>query len=58
MVGTDGLPHDIKVIQARGWGLDEEAVNTVGTWRFDPALKDGNPVDFTVNIELDFACWK
>lgn len=44
MVGTDGRPHDIKVIRPLGHGLDEETIKTVRTWRFEPARRNGKPV--------------
>jgi TonB family protein len=35
-------------------GLDEAAVSTVSTWRFDPAKKDGNGVPVRINVEVSF----
>lgn len=54
IVGADGLPRDIKVINLIGMGLDEKAVEAVQKWRFNPALKDGEPVAVEVAVEVDF----
>ena len=54
IVGGDGIPRDIKVITPIGMGLDEKAVEAVQKWRFNPALKDGEPVPVEVAVEVDF----
>jgi TonB family protein len=53
-VGADGLPRDIRVEKGIGYGLDEKAVESVSRWRFDPALKDGQPIDKQIHVEVDF----
>jgi TonB family protein len=37
-----------------GAGLDRKAVEAVSSWRFDPAKKDGEPVEVEIAIEVDF----
>jgi TonB family protein len=54
VVGADGLPRNIRVLNAIGMGLDEKAVAAVSTWRFDPALKDGKPIPVEIAVEVDF----
>jgi TonB family protein len=54
IVGADGLPRDIKVTNPIGMGLDEKAVEAVQKWRFNPALKDGEPVSVEIAVEVDF----
>lgn len=55
MVGTDGLPREIKLIRNLGYGLDEEAIKAVRTWRFEPAKKNGKPVPIRIDaLEIDF----
>ncbi len=55
MVGTDGLPRDIKLIRHLGYGLDEEAIKAVRTWRFEPAKKNGRPVPIRIDtLEIEF----
>ncbi len=53
-VGTDGLPHDIKVENKLGYGLDEKAVEALSHWKFRPALKDGQPYETHIYIEMSF----
>jgi len=54
IVGSDGQPRDIKVVAPLGNGLDEKAVETVKTWKFEPATKDGNPVAVQIMVEVSF----
>jgi hypothetical protein len=35
-------------------GLDQEAVNALEQWIFEPAMKDGLPVAFRMNIRVPF----
>jgi periplasmic protein TonB len=54
IIGPDGLPHDLRVQQSLGMGLDENAVEAVRTWRFRPATKDGHPVPVQIEVEVNF----
>jgi periplasmic protein TonB len=54
IVGADGRPHDIRVQRSLGMGLDQNAIEAVRQWRFEPARKNGQPVAVQVNIEVDF----
>jgi len=54
IVGTDGRLHGIRVVRPLGLGLDDSALSTLQTWRFDPAKRDGKPVAVEMNIEVDF----
>lgn len=54
VVGADGLVHDAKVVRPAGYGMDENALEAVRQWRFEPAKKDGQPVPVQVNIEVSF----
>ncbi|HKW16930.1 MAG TPA: energy transducer TonB [Terriglobales bacterium] len=54
IIGSDGKPHEIHVVRAIGMGLDPKAVDTVSTWKFEPATKDGLPVATFVQIEVSF----
>lgn len=54
VIGADGKVHDVKVVRSLGLGLDEKAVETVKTWRFEPSRKDGQPVAVQLNIEVNF----
>ena len=54
VVGPDGTPRDVRVQRSLGMGLDQKAIATVRTWRFQPAMKDGHPVAVQVSIEVNF----
>jgi TonB family protein len=54
IVGTDGLPRDVKIIRSLGLGLDEKAIEAVKQWKFKPAMKDGKPVAVQINVEVFF----
>jgi protein TonB len=57
-VGADGAAHDVKVLHGLGYGLDDRAVETVQSWKFEPALQDGIPIDFTCAVEVSFPLGK
>jgi TonB family protein len=54
VVGEDGSPSEIKVSHSLGLGLDENAIEAVKQWRFQPGLKDGKPVRVIASIEVRF----
>ncbi|HUR37286.1 MAG TPA: energy transducer TonB [Terriglobales bacterium] len=54
VVGQDGRPRDIRVQRSLGMGLDEKAMEAVRTWRFQPAMKDGQAVSVQINVEVMF----
>jgi protein TonB len=54
VVAADGRPTNIRVVNSLGMGLDEKAIETVKTWRFEPGLKDGHPVNVEMAVEVDF----
>jgi TonB family protein len=54
IVDSTGRPRDIKVQRGLGFGLDAKAVEAVQRWRFQPALKDGRPVDVQISVEVEF----
>ena len=53
-VGTDGLAYNIHVIRPLGEGLDEKAIEAVSQWRFQPGMKNGQPVAVQATIEVNF----
>jgi len=54
IVDSTGHPRDIRVARGLGFGLDGKAVEAVKQWRFQPALKDGRPVDVQISVEVEF----
>jgi len=53
-VTVAGTARDVRVVKGLGYGLDEKAVETVSGWKFEPALKDGKPIEKEINIEVNF----
>jgi len=53
-VGTDGRAHSPKIYHPLGMGLDEQALNVVSMWRFEPARKLDQPVPARMSIETSF----
>ena len=54
IVDSTGKPRDIRVARGLGFGLDAKALEAVQQWRFQPALKDGKPVDVQISVEVEF----
>ncbi|HTS68044.1 MAG TPA: energy transducer TonB [Terriglobia bacterium] len=54
VVDAQGNVRNVQVAKALGMGLDEEAVKTVSSWRFKPALRQGVPVPVQVQVEVSF----
>jgi TonB family protein len=54
IVGTDGLPRDIRVTRSLGHGLDEKAIQAVKKWKFKPATLHGHPFAVLINVEAKF----
>jgi periplasmic protein TonB len=54
IVDALGHPRDIRVVRGLGSGLDAKAMEAVQQWRFDPALKDGKPVNVQISVEVAF----
>jgi TonB family protein len=57
LVSRDGAVRDVEPVKSPNDLLTEAAVAAVSSWRFRPALKDGEPVDvyFTVVVEFYLA---
>ncbi|MGA7626850.1 MAG: TonB family protein [Candidatus Acidiferrales bacterium] len=55
LVNADGYPSDIQVTESAETALDQQAIETVKKWRFDPA-KDSNGLPVAVHeaIEVTF----
>lgn len=57
VIDEHGLVKDVEVVEGQPYGLSEAAVAAIRTWRFHPALLDGEPVPvfylLTINFRLD-----
>lgn len=55
IVDAAGNVVDAKEVSPRlGDGLDENAVETLHTWKFKPAMRDGVPVSVRVMVQVQF----
>jgi TonB family protein len=54
VINKEGKVSRIKVRRAIGYGLDENAMETVKKWRFQPATSNNEPVAVEMNIEVSF----
>jgi protein TonB len=54
IVDAEGHPRDIRVVRGLGFGLDAKAVEAVRQWLFQPAKKDGEPVNVQISVEVSF----
>lgn len=54
VVGTDGLPTDLAVVESAGPGLDAAAIEAVRAARFTPGLVGGEPVPVVMSIPIIF----
>ncbi len=56
VVDGTGKADNIAVLEPLGMGLDEQAVLAIKQWRFQPAMKNGQPVRVQINVEINFRC--
>jgi TonB family protein len=54
VVRRDGRVDVLHLVRSLGLGLDDNALRALKQWRFRPAMKNGIPVDATLNIEVRF----
>ena len=53
-VQPDGTVSNPRVMKPLGLGLDENAVRTVLTWKFRPAMKGNTAVPVLISVEVNF----
>lgn len=54
-VGPDGVPYGIALAKSsRSRTLDRAAMSAVRSWRFHPAMSNGQPVSATVQIPVSY----
>jgi hypothetical protein len=54
VIGADGKPQEIAVARPIGFGLDENAVQSIRKASFEPAIKDGKPVPVVLDLVVEF----
>lgn len=54
IVDKTGVVRRPQIVRPLGLGLDDRAVETVSTWRFESALLNGEPVAVMVYVEVGF----
>jgi len=54
VVGDHGEVEGATISKPLGLGLDENALRTIRTWKFSPAIKNGTPVACRVEVEISF----
>ena len=54
MIGADGSVKEARITDGLPDGLNEEALKTAYAMKFTPAMKDGNPADFWLKIDMSF----
>jgi TonB family protein len=54
VVDSQGNVTDARLAKPLGLGLDEKALETVRTWKFKPALRNGVPVSVRATVEVSF----
>ncbi len=54
-IKTDGTVGSYEVMRSSGYEqLDQEAIQSVQSWKFHPATKDGQPIRTCVQIPISF----
>ena len=54
IVDDKGRPVLMRVFQRLGHGFEESAINTVASWTFQPATRDGKPMAVVITVEVSF----
>jgi outer membrane biosynthesis protein TonB len=54
VIGPDGKPQEIAVARPIGFGLDENAVESIRKASFEPAVKEGKPVPVLLDLVVEF----
>jgi len=54
VIGTDGKACDVQLSQGVGFGLDEQALDAVAQWTFEPGTRGGMAVPVKASIQVNF----
>src|SRR5215471_2629170 len=52
---VNGCMKIVRIIKTIGFGLDENALAALRSWRFSPAKRNGEPVEALAQIDIDFS---
>jgi len=56
VIGTDGAPKSLRVVSSTvDPALAKAAVDAVKQWRYEPTLRNGQPVEVTTTIPVNFS---
>ncbi len=55
--GADGRIHDVRVVRSLPSGLTEAAIEATQKIRFNPAVRDGRPVNVRMQLEYNFTLY-
>jgi TonB family protein len=50
----DGTARNVQVVRGLPYGLNENAVEAIGQWRFQPGTKGGQPVTVAATVEVNY----
>jgi TonB family protein len=53
-VGVDGQVENAEVLASADSRLNSYALDAVEQWRYDPARRDGNPIESRLDVTIDF----
>jgi TonB family protein len=54
IIDKQGNVTNVKVLKGLPMGLDKAAVDSIKTWKFEPATLNGKPVDVYYNLTVNF----
>jgi TonB family protein len=54
LVDTNGNAQNVHVLRGAGMGMDERAFEAIRQYKFEPYLKDGQPIAQQTTLELKF----
>ena len=54
-VSPQGTPSGMQVVRPLGHGLDQKAIEAVQGWKFEPAMREGQPIAEEMNVEVAFS---
>ena len=55
VVDKEGRVSDVRILKGLPMGLDEQALQTVSTWTYRPATRDGLPVPVYITVTIGFS---